>query len=362
MKYSLKPSAASVLILFLFSSCAWNSKDVSKWFRSDKVVDDSQMTQVGVDVQEAEKFSIQEVKPPINEAELKSTKSAPVTQKQKTAFVAKQKAQAKKALAKDAKPIEIKSIYPEDYPTELKELDENSKKTWDLFKPYLNTNEKIMLNVEYLGMTVGKVVVGYRGLKMMNDNTVHHFQAFFKSAPFYSAIYEIDDQIDTFVDTESFTSKRYNLIQKESSQDVDEVQLYDREVLKTSAYQKTVKKKEASSKKWEGPIPQWYIDPLSVLWLIRGMPLLNGEVYTIPVVNKSKVLVVTATVQDREVIKIKTGKVQTIRVQASSQYTGKTLKSGDMTLWFSDDKERRLLRLQAKIKLGSIYAEYTDGK
>lgn len=349
--------ASLVLALVFLSGCAWNSKDVSKWFKADKEVDDSQLAQIGVDQQDVDKFSIQEIKPvetatPVKPTATK-TNTAPPKEKSKPKTAAK---------SKPAPAPVVKSIYPDDYPQELKDLDQKTKTTWELFKPYLNKDEKIMLDVDYLGMTVGKVVVGYRGLKMMGDKPVHHFQAFFKSAPFYSAIYEIDDQLDTFVDSESFTSKRYNLIQKESSQDVNEVQLYDRELLKTSAYQKSVKKKEESSKKWEGPIPHWYIDPLSVLWLLRGMPLKNGEVYTIPVVNKAKVLVVTATVEKREEIKIKTGKVSTIRVQASSQYTGRTLKSGDMTLWFSDDQERRLLRMQAKIKLGSIYAEFTDGK
>lgn len=348
-----------MLSLVFLSGCAWNSKDVSNWFKADKEVDDTQLAQIGVDQQDMDKFSIQEVAPaPVSDA-TKTSATKPTRPVPKTPVKTKA---VPKTKSKEDSVVVVKSIYPEDYPSELKELDQKTKITWEQFKPYLNKDEKIMLDVDYLGMTVGKVVVGYRGLKMMGDKPVHHFQAFFKSAPFYSAIYEIDDQLDTFVDSESFTSKRYNLIQKESSQNVNEVQLYDRELLKTSAYQKSVKKKEESSKKWEGPIPHWYIDPLSVLWLLRGMPLKNGEVYTIPVVNKAKVLVLTATVEKREEIKIKTGKVSTIRVQASSQYTGRTLKSGDMTLWFSDDQERRLLRMQAKIKLGSIYAEFTDGK
>ncbi len=346
-------------MLSFLHGCAWNSKDVSKWFKADTEVDDSQMVQIGVDQQDVDKFSVQEV----NATAPTEVKKSPLSQNSKSSpkSTTKNTATSKQKIKSVEAPV-VKSIYPEDFPAELKELDQKTKTTWELFKPYLNKDEKIMLDVDYLGMTVGKVVVGYRGLKMMGDKSVHHFQAFFKSAPFYSAIYEIDDQLDTFVDTESFTSKRYNLIQKESSQNVNEVQLYDRELLKTSAYQKAVKNKVETSKKWEGAIPHWYIDPLSVLWLLRGMPLQNGDVYTIPVVNKAKVLVLTARVEKREEIKIKTGKIDTIRVQASSQYTGRTLKSGDMTLWFSNDQERRLLKMQAKIKLGSIFAEFTDGK
>jgi hypothetical protein len=216
--------------------------------------------------------------------------------------------------------------------------------------------------VDYLGMTVGKVVLTYRGLKSMSNKPVHHFQAYFKSAPFYSAIYELDDHLDTYVDQEKFVGLRYNLVQRESKQDVDEVQLYDREKLYTNAYQKQVKDGKAKDRKWKGFIPRYSIDPLSVLWLIRGMPLKNGDTYVLPVVNKGKVIVMDATVEAREKIKTKIGEFDTIRVKAHTVYTGKTLKSGDMTFWLSDDEARRLLRAQAKIKIGSVYAEAVKGE
>ncbi|MCE3013942.1 MAG: hypothetical protein LW878_12840, partial [Proteobacteria bacterium] len=155
--------ASLMLTLVISSGCAWNPKDVSTWFKADKEVDDSQLVQIGVDQQDVDKFSIQEVTPaPVADASQASvTKpSRPVV---KTPVKTKTEAKPK---SKPVVSAVVKSLYPEDYPQELKELDYKTKATWEQFKPYLNKDEKIMLDVDYLGMTVGKVVVGYRGLKM----------------------------------------------------------------------------------------------------------------------------------------------------------------------------------------------------
>jgi hypothetical protein len=220
----------------------------------------------------------------------------------------------------------------------------------------------MFLDVDYLGMTVGKVVLSYRGLKSMSSKPVHHFQAFFKTAPFYSAIYELDDHLDTYVDQEKFVGLRYNLVQRESKQDVDEVQLYDREKLTTTAYQKQVRDGKTKNKKWAGFIPRYSIDGLSVLWLIRGLPLKTGDEYILPVVNKAKILIMEVKVEAREKIKTQLGELMSVRVKAHTAYTGKTLKSGDMIFWLSDDDNRTLLRANAKIKIGSVSAEAVKGE
>jgi hypothetical protein len=217
--------------------------------------------------------------------------------------------------------------YPADFPENLKQLDKLAIDSWKLIDTKYLSNEEMFLDVDYLGMTVGKVVLSYRGLKSIQDKPVHHFQAFFKSAPFYSAIYELDDKLDTYVDKEKFVSLRYNLVQRESKQDVDEVQLFDRDSLTTNAYQKRVVKGEAKNKKWNGQIPRYSIDALSVLWLIRSMPLKNGEKYILPVVNKGKTLKLEATVEKREKITVKMGAFSAIKVRAHTGSTGKTLQS-----------------------------------
>jgi len=348
-----KLSLTHVLLLCLLGSgCAWSKK----WFKKSDKIDNTQLEKVGVKDEEVTKFAVQET-PAVEPPPAVETKIVQPIVKKKASPL------AKKIIAPSVVMVATPGFaYPDDYPAELKALDEKAALSWTQFKPRFKVDEKMFLDVDYLGMTVGKVVLSYRGLKSMSSKPVHHFQAFFKSAPFYSAIYELDDHLDTYVDQEKFVGLRYNLVQRESKQDVDEVQLYDREKLWTTAYQKQVRDGKTKNKTWKGFIPRYSIDGLSVLWLIRGLPLKSGDVYVLPVVNKAKILVMEVTVEAREKIKTKLGELSSIRVKAHTVYTGKTLKSGDMTFWLSDDEHRSLLRANAKIKIGSVSAEVVKGE
>ncbi len=354
---SFNPLIQVMLLCLLCNGCAWSKQ----WFKKNDKVDNAQLEKVGAKEDEVTKFAVQET-PAVEAPTVVETKIIQLVEKKK-APVAKAPTVAKKIVAPSVVMVATPGFaYPADYPAELKALDEKAAMSWTQFKPRFKVDEKMFLDVDYLGLTVGKVVLSYRGLKSMSSKPVHHFQAFFKSAPFYSAIYELDDHLDTYVDQEKFVGLRYNLVQRESKQDVDEVQLYDREKLWTTAYQKQVRDGKTKNKTWKGFIPRYSIDGLSVLWLIRGLPLKTGDTYVLPVVNKGKILVMEVAVEAREKIKTKVGEFNSIRVKAHTAYTGKTLKSGDMTFWLSDDDNRSLLRANAKIKIGSVSAEVVKGE
>ena len=80
-------------------------------------------------------------------------------------------------------------------------------------------------------------------------------------------------------------------------------------------------------------------------------------------INKSKILILKAEVEGREEINTEIGDdIKAIRIHATTQYTGETLKDGDLYFWFSDDKYHKLLKAQAKIKIGSVTADIVDEK
>jgi hypothetical protein len=256
--------------------------------------------------------------------------------------------------------VEPRSL-PKDYPVELLDISQRAKRVWELYRPNHFNGQKILLDIHYLGMTVGKIMVTNNGKKMINGREVWHFHARFKSAPFYSKIYELDDTVDTYVTTNEFLSNRYSLIQRESKQDVDDLQLHDRDLHKTFwFYHQKKSDGTVKDKKVERPIPYYSTDPFSVLFLFQGLPLRNGDVYEIPLVNKGKILLLKSEVEGRDTVETEKGVRKAIRVHATTKYSGETLKSGDLYFWFSDDKFRTLLRARAKIKIGSVTADAVD--
>lgn len=264
--------------------------------------------------------------------------------------------------AKVEAPVKKISKLPADYPPEYLEINKKAEDTWKQYQSRHRVGEKTYLDIHYLGMTVGKIMLTNKGLKNIKGQDVWHLHSRFKSAPFYSSIYELDDTVDTYVTKENFLSVRYSLIQRESKQNVDDLQLFDREQLKTFWFYKMVRPDKTRVKNEEKPIPALSLDPFSVVFFFQGLPLKDGDKYEIPIINKGKVLILKSEVEGRETIETEIGKRKAVRLHAMTKYSGEHLKSGDMTFWFSDDANRTLLKAQAKIKIGSVTADVVEAE
>lgn len=287
----------------------------------------------------------------------------------KAKAVSKPKTQAKAAEIKKeevktevASPVvaEVsKDDYPVDFPEEFKEIDKNSQKFWNKQEWVAKVGERTHLDINYLGVTAGKIVISLEQETEIGGRPVHHINARLKSAPFYRYIYELDDSVDTYVLKGTKMPLKFSLIQRESSQDVDDLQLFDQDAHKAYWYWKRKTKDGERKRQREEFIPRYFQDPLSVIFFLRGMPLKVGDEYSIPIINKGKVEMLTSKVEKYEKIKTDLGEKEAIRVKAYTKYTGETLKSGDMVYWFSAEGDHHFLKFQAKIKLGSISGDVT---
>ncbi len=345
-----------VFALVALTSCAsWKQKDfVKELNKPSEEINASGAASTPTDVKLLEKFEVQTVEEK-KENNVASEKSVAIKPAVKTSSKKNEKKKTTET------PLEKTTSLPKDYPQELVEINSRAKKVWDVYQSNHHIGQTVYLDIHYLGMTVGKIVLINKGKKVVNEKEVWHFHARFKSAPFYSKIYELDDTVDTYVTTDSFLSNRYSLIQRESKQDIDDLQLHDRDQLKTFWFyrQKRSGEKE-KNKKVEKPMPYFSTDPFSVVFFYQGLPLKNGDVYEIPLVNKGKILILKSQVEGRETIETEKGKRKAIRVHATTKYTGETLKSGDLYFWFSDDQQRTFLKAQAKIKIGSVTADIVN--
>lgn len=349
----MKKASLFLLIAVVGCSSNWKKKDFEK--ELNKPMEEAAPS-VEADPKLLKKFEVQtveEVKPaPVVKVAAKKNEPAKKTVEVK-AVVKKETPKAPEAPAK-------KSL-PADYPAELLAINTKAQKVWSAYKSNHITEEKIYLDIHYLGMTVGKIMVSNKGKKLINGKEHWHFHARFKSAPFYSSIYELDDTVDTYVSSEQFLSSRFSLIQRESKQDIDDLQLHDRDQMKTFSFYKQ-KKSDGTlrNKEKEDYIPFYSIDPFSILFFYQGLPLKAGDVYEIPIINKARILILRSEVEGSEKINTELGEKKAVRVHATTTYTGETLKSGDMYFWFSDDEKRTLLKAQAKIKIGSVTADIVD--
>lgn len=350
-------------MLLVLSACSsWKQKDFKKELEKEPEVEAQPTVATETDKKVLEKFEVEDVKEDKKAEEPK--KEEPKAPKVKIeARKPSPKAAPKQVVKVIPAPVKAPAAkaLPADYPPEMLQMNAKAKAVWELYKPNHRVDEKAYLDIHYLGMTVGKIMVSNKGKKMINGKEVWHFHARFKSAPFYSNIYELDDSVDTYVTSDQFLSIKYSLIQRETKQDVDDLQLYDRDQMKTFwFYHQKKSDGTVRDKKEEKYMPFYSVDPFSVVFFYQGLPLKNGDIYEIPIVNKTKILILRSQVEGREKIETEKGSRNAIRLHATTKYTGETLKSGDMYFWFSDDEKRTLLKAQAKIKIGSVTGDIVE--
>jgi hypothetical protein len=252
--------------------------------------------------------------------------------------------------------------YPKDYPEEYKNYDKKSEVFWKQANPSFKIGEQMVFDVKYFGITAGQIALTVLPQKLIGGKRSHHFHVKMTSAPFYKMIYEVNDYLDSYVDAEKFLPLKYMVVQRESKQDVDDLQLFDNEK-QTTFYRYRRLKKKTNEEKNESDqkfIPRYYQDSFSVLYFFRSLPLNVGQTYEFPIITRAKPWMIKVTPEKIETISTKLGKREAFKVNAITQYPGVLKANGEAIFWISKDDKKQILKFSAKVKLGSIDGELVD--
>lgn len=251
-----------------------------------------------------------------------------------------------------------KGIYPTiDYPVSLKESDKKALPLWKKFKLDSHPGEKIELNIKYLGISCGTIFLEEKPSGRLQNRDVRHFFGRLKSAEFYENFYKVDDYLESYVDKTYFTPIKYTLVQRETKQSVDDLQLFNNETLINSYWYKQEKNGETKKEHIDITTPYLLQDSFAALYFIRGLPLQKGESYEIPVVTRGSLWTLKVMVQAEESIEIGGMNYNAVRIAAETHFPGVLKKKGDIVFWFTRDKNHLPLKFLAKVKIGKIEGE-----
>jgi hypothetical protein len=104
-------------------------------------------------------------------------------------------------------------------------------------------------------------------------------------------------------------------------------------------------------------------DMHSAMLYLRSQPLKNGEVYRVVIYPANSAYLATTTILGREKTSVRTGNYKAIKIDLQLKRIGKHLelephrKFRRATIWVSDDADRILLRIEAQIFVGTVWAE-----
>ena len=101
----------------------------------------------------------------------------------------------------------------------------------------------------------------------------------------------------------------------------------------------------------------------SAMLYVRSQPLTDGSVHRVVVYSTTNAYLATITVAGRDEISVRAGTYKAIKVDLQLDRIGKHLelephrKFRHGTIWVSDDRDRLLLRIEAQIFVGTVFAE-----
>lgn len=223
--------------------------------------------------------------------------------------------------------------------------------------PLFQAGEKTVLDITYFGATAGQLELQVLPNKIVADRLSYHFRAIATSTSVFSLFYRVNDVAESFMDAEGLFSHKYSLKLDESKQQRDVLELYDYRKKKAYYWSKLEHSdKGPSHEQSEIDLVPFTQDGLSAFFFVRTLPMEVGKVFEFPVVNNGKLRTVRVTVLRQEMLATKAGDFPTFVVKPEVVLDGILQSHGDSFMWISDDPQRRILKMDAKIKVGSVIA------
>ena len=225
-------------------------------------------------------------------------------------------------------------------------------------KSFFPEGEKVVLSMIYFGVEAGRIHIGIKSDKLVNGEEALHFYALGKTSSFFSLIYKIKDRIESLWSLKFKRPLTLAFDVNETKQKYKTRSYFDWDKKRVDYFEEGWHKKKGkyqNQKTWE--LPTKAQDIVSVLFYLRTLPLKVGETYTFDIMENQKLIKTHLKVDRREVIVTNIGKRSALLLKPSFTTKGKFKKIGDISIWVTDDKYRQILRIESKIKLGTIIAK-----
>ncbi len=226
-----------------------------------------------------------------------------------------------------------------------------------------NVGEKIVHQVYYnfFRITAGHMTLSTLPFVEVNERKAYQFVIEVKSASLFDSVYKVDDKVVTLIDFEHWLPRLFTLHVKESGQLREARSYFDFQAMKARYEEKKVTKKKGPEEK----VQEWEILPysqnvFSVIFYMRLFQWRDGKTYSFRVADDGENLVFSGRVVERETINTDIGKIKAIKIKPEITVKGAFKPVGDIYIWLSDDERKVPLRIESKIKIGTIVSEIID--
>lgn len=222
-------------------------------------------------------------------------------------------------------------------------------------KDPFNIGEEIEMAVTYFNMAAGYLTFKVHPLVTVNERKSYDFEIAVKSSNVFSYFYKVDDKARTFVDYEDLVPSSYTIDVKETNQLKDIRSFFNFDKSKAVYWEKKIKKGKAEeNKKKEWDILDYSQNVISAFFYLRTFQLTPGKNLAFRVADSGKNLIFRGEVLRKEKLETDLGSMNTVVVKPKIEIDGVFKQVGDIYFWLTDDEHKFPVRIDAKIKIGTL--------
>lgn len=225
-------------------------------------------------------------------------------------------------------------------------------------KDPFRVGEKVTLALSYFNIVAGYMEIEVKPFATVNGEKSYHFEVSAKSNSFFSRIYAVDDRATTYVSYENLTPFNLAISIKESKQLAETRTLFDWTANRANYWKKRITKdKGEESKKLEWDVLPFSQNVVSAGYYLRTFQFDVGKKLAFRVADEGKNIVFKGEVVKREVLDTEIGPLKTILIKPEITVDGVFTPVGEILMWLTDDDRKFIVRVESKIKIGSIVAK-----
>lgn len=224
-----------------------------------------------------------------------------------------------------------------------------------------HVGEKVVHSVHYFGVNAGRMVLEVKPYAQVNGKKNYHFHIGISTSKWYSGIYSVDDKVTVLMDFETLVPSIFQLHVRESAQLREARMLFEGN--QATYWERKVTDKNGEEEKrlnWE--IEEYSQSVFSAAFYMRFFDWPLGVENAFRVADDNENLIFRGKAIRKEKLKTDVGTFNAVVVQPQIELKGKFKQVGDIFVWLSDDDRKFILKIESKIKIGTLVSELVELK
>lgn len=228
-------------------------------------------------------------------------------------------------------------------------------------KDPFRVGEKVVHSVKYFKMAAGTLSLEVKPFAQVNGKKSYSWKTSIATSPFFESFYSVDDYSVAMVDYESLVPYVYTLHVKESGKLLEARALFDREKSTATYWEKKVTDKNGvEERKLQWEVPDYSQNVFSAAYYMRLFDWKVGVEHSFRVAHDEENLIFRGKAIRKERISTDAGEFDTIVIRPEMELKGKYKPVGDIFMWLSDDDRKFILKIESKIKIGTLVSEVIE--